>query len=109
VKLNRIGPSVSSSPKEWQCLVVVGLEHRAEKAAMQLHAGLPPRAAGRGCSRFPYRATSVADPIFFLVPSTANGANVVAGTVAGQAPEQFVFIANGGGASNIKAAETATA
>ena len=41
--------------------------------------------------------------------STANGANLVQGTVAGQAPEQFVFMPNGGGASQIKLLETATA
>ncbi|HKO94429.1 MAG TPA: RICIN domain-containing protein [Polyangiaceae bacterium] len=41
--------------------------------------------------------------------STANGATVVQGTVAGQAPEQFAFIANGGGATQLKLLETATA
>jgi len=41
--------------------------------------------------------------------STANGANLVQGTVAGTSPEQFTFMPYGGGASQVKLLETATA
>ena len=41
--------------------------------------------------------------------STATGATLVQGTVTGKTPELFVFLPNGGGASQIKLLESATA
>jgi hypothetical protein len=41
--------------------------------------------------------------------NTANGANLVTGSVEGTAPEQFEFLPNGGGADGVKLLETATA
>jgi hypothetical protein len=41
--------------------------------------------------------------------NTANGANLVTGTVEGTAPEQFEFMPYSGGASGVKLLETATA
>jgi len=46
-----------------------------------------------------------------LIPnsSTATGATLVQGTVTGTTPELFVFLPNGGGASQVKLLESATA
>jgi hypothetical protein len=72
----------------------VGHEHRAEGLQCSSTQGfrLAQLAAGVLSIR-----TATNQALQIPGSSTANGANVVAGTVAGQAPEQFVFIANGGG------------